>query len=171
MDFDLVRLLNSDSFDSFWYWSIIAVTWSRATHFLLGAGMHDVRDALRNGGGDMDDLEMLIHINARKLTSAVDRYGVWLSGLVMFFIAAIATLGFRFDIELMQACTLLFVGLLCGFLVSLRFAQRVVEQKLRGKLLCKAFNKFRTIKQFVGMTTIFITSFYAAYYIVIVRGI
>jgi hypothetical protein len=171
MDFDLVRLLNSDSFDSFWYWSIIAVTWSRATHFLLGAGMHDVRDALRNGGGDMDDLEMLIHINARKFTNAVERYGVVLSAIVMFFIATIATLGFKFEIELMQACTLLFVGLLCGSLVSLRFAQRVVDQKLRGKALCKAFNKYRTIKQFVGMGFIFLTSFYAAFYIVIVRGI
>jgi hypothetical protein len=171
MDFDLVRLLNSDSFDSFWYWSIVAVTWSRATHFLLGAGMHDVRDALKNGGRDMDDLEMLIHINARKLTTALDRYGVWLSGLVMFFITAIAMLGFKFEIELMQACTLLFVGFLCGFLVSLRFAQQVVVQKLRGKALCKAFNKYRTIKQFVGMGFIFLTSFYAAYYIVIIRGI
>ena len=171
MDFDLVRLLNSNSFDSFWYWSIIAVTWSRATHFLLGAGMHDVRDALRNGGADMDDLEMLIDINARKLTNAVDRYGVWMSAIVMFLIATIATLGFKFDIELMQASTLLLVGLLCGSMVSLRFAQRVVDQKLRGKALCKAFNRFRTIKQFVGMGFIFITSFYAAYYIVIVRGI
>ena len=171
MDFDLVRLLNSDSFDSFWYWSIIAVTWSRATHFLLGAGMHDVRDALKNGGQDMDDLELLIHINARKLISALDRYGVWLCGLVMFFITAIATLGFKFEIELMQATTLLFVGMLCGFLVSLRFAQQVVDQNLQDKALCKAFNKYRTIKQFVGMGFIFITSFYAAYYIVIIRGI
>ena len=171
MDFDLVRLFNSDSFDSFWYWSIIAVTWSRATHFLLGAGLHDVRDALRNGGADMDDLEMLIDINARKLTRAVDHYGVWGSAIVMFLIATIATLGFKFDIELMQACALLLVGLLCGFLVNIRFAQRVVDQKLRDKALCKAFNRFRTIKQFVGMVAIFLTSFYAAYYIVIVRGI
>jgi hypothetical protein len=171
MDFDLVRLLNSDSFDSFWYWSIVAVTWSRSTHFLLGAGLHDVRDALRNGGRDMDDLEMLVDINARKLTTALDRYGVWLSGLAMFFITTIAMLGFKFEIELMQACTLLFVGLLCGFLVSLRFAQQVVDQNLRGKALCKAFNKYRTIKQFVGMGFIFLTSFYAAYYIVIIRGI
>jgi hypothetical protein len=171
MDFELGNILNSGSFDSFWYWAIIAVTWSRATHFLLGAGLHDVRDALRNGGTDMDDLNHLIDINARKLMYAIERYGVWLCAVTTFFIAAIATLGFKFEIEVMQAATLLLVGLLCGFMVSLRFAHRVVNETLRGSDLCKAFQKFRTYKQFVGMSAIFITSFYAAYYLAIVRGL
>ena len=171
MDFDLVRLLNSDSFDSFWYWLIIAVSWSRATHFMLGAGLHDIRDALRNGGTNMTDVEMLIHINARKLTRAFDRYGVWLTAIGMFLIATIATLGFKFDIELMQASTLLIVSLMLGLLVSLRFAYRVIENDLLDKALCDSFSKFRTIKQFIGIGSIFVISFYAAYFLVIIRGI
>jgi hypothetical protein len=171
MDFDLVRLLNSDSFDSFWYWLIIAVSWSRATHFMLGVGLHDVRDALRNGGTDMSDVEMLIHINARKLTRAMDRYGVWLTAVGTFLIAGIATLGFRFDIELMQASTFLFASLTLGSLVSLRFAYRVIKDDLQGKALCDGFSRFRTIKQFVGIASIFVISFYAAYFIVILRGL
>lgn len=171
MDFDLVRLLNSDSFDSFWYWLIIAVSWSRATHFMLGAGLHDIRDALRNGGTNMTDVEMLIHINARKLTRAFDRYGVWLTAIGMFLIATIATLGFKFDIELMQASTLLIVSLMLGLLVSLRFAYRVIENDLLDKALCDSFSKFRTIKQFIGIGSILVISFYAAYFLVIIRGI
>jgi hypothetical protein len=171
MSFDLGNLLNSGSFDNFWYWAIIAVTWSRATHFLLGAGLHDVRDALKNGGQDMIDVETLININARKLMHAIDRYGVGLCAITTFFIATIVTLGFKFEIELMQAAAFLLIGLLCGFLVSLRFAHRVVDQKLLGEALCAAFNKFRTYKQFVGITAIFLTSFYAAFYLVFMRGI
>ncbi len=171
MDFDLARLMNSESFNSFWFWLIVAVSWSRMTHFSLGAGLHDVRDAMRNGGADMDDLESMIHVNSRKLTNTFDKYGVWISSIGMFLIATIVTLGFKFNIEMMQALGMLLIGLLIGNILALRFAYRVISNNLRGSELCTGFTKLRMAKQFVGIVAIFVTSFYAAYFLVILRGI
>lgn len=171
MDFDLARLLNTSSFDNFWYWLMIAVSWSRITYFTLGAGMHDTREAVKNGGQDMQDVENLLTINARRLTQAIDDFGVWIIAIATFLIATIATLGFWFSFELMQAATLFVVGITLAFIVTLRFANRIVSQDLSGTALCKAYFKCRTIKQFIGMFMIFVISFYGAYYTVIVKGL
>tara|TARA_R110002096_G_scaffold97354_4_gene217055 strand:- start:62246 stop:62761 length:516 start_codon:yes stop_codon:yes gene_type:complete len=171
MNFDLARVLSSDSFTSFWYWIIFAVTWSRITHFSLGVGLHDVRDALRNDGQDMLDVETLIEINARKLTQTLDQYGVWLTALLMFFMATLATLGFGFDFELAQAMTLMLTGFITAFALTARFAYRVRNDGMVGTVLCKGFTRLRTFKQFVGILMIFITSFYSAYYVFITRGL
>lgn len=171
MNFDLAFVLNSPSFGSFWYWLMIAVSWSQMTHFSLGAGLHDVRDAMRKGGQDMEDVEHLISINSRRLVQTFDKYGAVLTAIVMFLIASMATLGFGFNFELMQAMFLLVFGLVWAWVLALRFAKRVCVQELRGEALCKGFSNLRTKKQFVGIFMIFVTSFYAAYFIVIVRGI
>jgi hypothetical protein len=171
MDFDLARLLSTSSFDNFWYWLMIAVSWSRTTYFTLGAGMHDVREAVRNGGQDMIDAEHLIGINARRLTRSFDDYGVWLIAIGMFLMATIATLGFGFSFELMQAATLFLIGMIFAFLLTLRFAYRIRSKSLSGEALCKAYFKHRTAKQFIGMSMIFVISFYGAFYTIIIRGI
>lgn len=171
MKFDLVRLLSSDSFTSFWYWAILVVMWSRVTHFSLGVGLHDIRDASKNGGQDMQDVEDLIDINSRKLVQTIDNYGVILFFVGTFFIATIATLGFRFEYELMQASALLLIGSVLAFLLTIRFAYVQQHGERRGDALCKAFMRLRMFKQFVGIATIFIISFYSAYYVYAIRGI
>jgi len=171
INFDLAAILSSPSFGSFWYWLLVAISWSQITHFSLGVGLHDVRDAVRNGGQDMKDVEDIVSINARRLTTTMQRYGTWLAAIGTFLIASMFTLGFWFDFELMQAMSLLVFGLVWASILAGRFAQRVIKQELRGEALCKGFTRLRTKKQFVGIFMIFIISFYAAYTIVITRGI
>ena len=114
MSFDLGNLLNSGSFDNFWYWAIIAVTWSRATHFLLGAGLHDVRDALKNGGQDMIDVETLININARKF-----KWYLVILSLFSLFTIIIGLIHSKFQISIIPALVSL-ISCLLSLLINFR---------------------------------------------------
>jgi len=169
-DFDLASILSSPSFGSFWYWLGVAVSWSQTTHFSLGVGFHDIRDAVKNGGQDMQDVEDILSINARRLTNIMQRYGAILTAIGTFLFASMATLGFLFDFELMQAMTLLIVGLVAAFALAVRFAQRITTQQLRGSELCNGFKSLRTKKQIIGICMIIIISFYAAFTLAM-RGI
>jgi hypothetical protein len=170
MSFDLARIMASESFTSFWYWTILVFTWARITHFSLGVGLHDVRDALKNGGQDMIDVETLIEVNGRKLAKTLDQIGVYLVAFGMFLIATIITLGFGFDFELMQATTFLLVGFVLAFLMTVRFVYLNRRENYRGEALCRAFMRLRMFKQFLGIFTIFFISFYSAYYVFVTRG-
>ena len=79
-------ILNSGSFLSLWYWIFLAVLWAQLSYFTLGVGYHDVRQAAREGGQNMKDIETIVDINLKNTLASLREYGSVLVGVAMFFL-------------------------------------------------------------------------------------
>ncbi len=51
------------SFSNLWYWIALAVTWSTASHWVLGVPFDMVLRARRHGGDAERDLEDMVRVN------------------------------------------------------------------------------------------------------------
>ena len=59
----LFELIDMRSFSNLWYWIMLAVMWSSASHWVLGVPFDVISRARRQGGALQDDLETLVRIN------------------------------------------------------------------------------------------------------------
>ena len=93
--FDLIDLR---SFSNLWYWIALAVTWSTASHWILGVPFDMVLRARRHGGQAERDLEDMIRINVTRILYIVREAGVILMALGAFLLTTLALLGFYYHI-------------------------------------------------------------------------
>ncbi|MGB7260563.1 MAG: component of SufBCD complex [Albidovulum sp.] len=155
--FDLIDLR---SFSNLWYWIALAVTWSTASHWVLGIPYDMVLRARRNGGQAEADLHEIARINIGRILYISREAGLILVTFAAFFLTALAILGFWYRVEFCQAVFLIVMPLsIVGFL-SLSTASRIYEDGDTGEALRRRLAVHRITVQVIGMISIFITAFW-----------
>lgn len=154
------EVIGSRSFASIWYWIVFAVVWTRTTHWTLGVPYEDARNARTLGGQYATDFELQININVRKTLSMFEANSVFLTVCATFLLGTIFTLGFYFNIQMMQAVFLLVFPLSIVSALSIHLAQRLRDEDLHGEGLIRAYVWHRRIKQGIGAFSIFFAAFW-----------
>ncbi len=160
MDGFYAEVIGSRSFASVWYWILLALVWTRTTHWTLGVPYDDARMAHKRGGQAQTDFETQIEINVRKTITMFDSHNVFFTAIAAFLLATVFMLGFWFDIQFMQAGFLLLFPLACVGALSLRLAHRWHEQPLYGDDLYRSYVYHRWVKHLIGANAILFTAFW-----------
>jgi hypothetical protein len=157
------ELIDLRSFSNLWYWIALAVTWSTASHWILGVPIDMVHRARKHGGQPAQDLEDIarVHVNRRLYILRVS--GVWVLGFACFSLSGLAVLGFGFGIEFAQAVFLLAFPLSLVSLITLNTARKIERDESRGEALYKRLTACRFQIQLVGMLSIFVTALWGMY--------
>lgn len=163
MDFYVTafELIDPRSFSNLWFWIMLAVFWSTASHYVLGVPFDMVSRAAKHGGQAEQDLEDLVRINANRLTYIADEAGIWLTVFASFLVTGLVMTGFVYDVEFCQALSLVMVPMLIIFALSIRNARRT--RGVTGEALRKILKGQRLAIQLLGMVSILITSMWGMY--------
>lgn len=155
--FDLIDLR---SFSNLWYWIALAVTWSSASHWVLGIPYDMVLRARRLGGQAEADLEDMVRINTGRILYIEREAGVILLAMLAFALTSLALLGFLYKVEFCQAVFLIAFPLSCVGLMSVATARRIAAAGDSGEALRRRLALHRVTVQVIGMIAIFITAFW-----------
>ncbi|MFU8776585.1 MAG: component of SufBCD complex [Roseovarius sp.] len=158
------ELIDMRSFSNLWYWIALAVTWSSASHWVLGVPW-DMAIRARKGRSTqaVTDFEDMVRINTNRLLYVMGESGLLVAGLTGFFMTVLVLMGFVYDNEFAQALFLLGFPLLLVGGLSVRMAQRIVAQGFTGADLVKRLQMHRLIIQVIGMASIFVTAMWGMY--------
>ncbi|HEY9039297.1 MAG TPA: component of SufBCD complex [Roseovarius sp.] len=153
------------SFSNLWFWIALAVLWSSTSHYILGVPWDMVLRAHKQAqdATAMDDMNAMVHINARRILYITNESGVVLTGLISFGLTATALLGWIYGREFAQAIFLLGVPMSMVWLLSLRTARHIESTGLTGAPLIKRLFRHRLYVQIIGMLSIFITAMWGMY--------
>ena len=155
------ELIDTRSFSNMWYWIALAVTWSGASHWVLGVPYDLVQSARRRGGSAQDDLFDLVRVNVNRLLAIADISGQWIAGLLAFLLSTLLTLGFFYGLEFAQALFLLAFPLSIVFGLSIRTARGI--KAADGADLYKRLARQRLMTQVIGMVSIFLTAMWGMF--------
>lgn len=163
---DLFRLIETNSFSSIWFWLLVAITWSSASHWVLGVPFDLVQRAYREGGALEERVHMLLRINVARMENIQKIAGTIMIGFTSFMLTVFAVLGFFYWIEFFQAMFLLTFPLMIVGMINLYMAHRLDEELPTGKELFKMFRRTRLLIMFIGMLSIFVTSLWGMYHVI-----
>ena len=161
---NVFELIDLRSFSNLWFWIALAVTWSTASHWVLGVPW-DMAVRARRGLGDtaMADFEDMVRINTARLLFVAEQSGTLIAGATAFGLTSLALMGFVYGNEFSQALFLLGFPLTLVGLLSLRTARRVRLEAPRGEALIKRLSRHRLLVQVIGMISIFVTAMWGMY--------
>ncbi|GAB1480414.1 hypothetical protein MASR2M74_29910 [Paracoccaceae bacterium] len=154
------ELIDLRSFSNLWYWIMLGVVWSMASHWVLGVPFDMIVRARRDGGQTQDDLETLVRINTQRMLFISRTAGLGLAAVASFMLSVLAILGFWYGIEFSQALVLLLFPLMLLFGLSLRQARLIEAGAGQGEALHQRLRRHRFSTQVLGMVAIFITSLF-----------
>lgn len=157
------EVIDMRSFSNLWFWIVLAVVWSSASHWVLGVPFDMVARARRNGGQAETDLEDLVRINTNRLIFIAEEAGLWLTALGSACLTGLAILGFYYDVEMAQALFLLGFPLTLVGLLSIASSRRIQSGEGQGEALWRRLRIHRTLVQFIGMASIFCTALWGMY--------
>ena len=72
------EVIDMRSFSNLWYWIALAVTWSSASHWVLGVPYDMVGRARKYGGQAAEDLNDMVRVNINRML-----YIAGISGLIL----------------------------------------------------------------------------------------
>ena len=72
----VVELIDLRSFSNLWYWIMLAVMWSSASHWVIGVPFDMVLRARRQGGDLQQDLEIVARVQAGRLIYIAETSGI-----------------------------------------------------------------------------------------------
>ncbi len=159
--FDVIDLR---SFSSLWYWIVVAVTWSSASHWVLGVPFDMVARARRHGGQAAADLDDMTRINVRRLLDIARVSGPWLMGAVAFALSGLLVLAVWYRVEFAQAVLFLAVPLTVVGALSLSAARGIEDAEPSGDELVRRLVRHRFWTQLVGVVAIFVTAMFGMYH-------
>lgn len=159
----LFDVIDFRSFSNLWYWIMLAVTWSTASHWVLGVPFDMIQRARRQGGQALSDLEDLVRINVNRLLFIGRESGLWLAGFVTFLHTALAVLAFWYDVEFAQAVILIALPLTLVGMLSLATVARIEAERPEGEALCRLLMRHRFWTQLIGVVSIFVTAMFGMY--------
>ena len=159
----LFELIDMRSFSNLWFWIVLAVVWSTASHWVLGVPYDMVLRARRHGGQAEVDLEDMVRINGNRLLYIAQVSGLWLAGFACFFLTMLVLLGFVYAFEFAQAVFLLAFPMSMVGALSLSTARLIQQEGATGEQLIKRLNRHRTYTQIIGMISIFVTALWGMY--------
>jgi len=155
--FDLIDLR---SFSNLWYWIALAVTWSTASHWVLGIPYDMVLRARRKGGQAEEDLADIARVNVSRILYIADEAGVILVALGAFLLTALTILGFVYRVEFCQAVLLIAAPMTLVALLSVATARKIRDNSDAGEALRRRLAVHRVTVQILGMVSIFVTAFW-----------
>ena len=159
----LFELIDMRSFSNLWYWIMLAVMWSSASHWVLGVPFDLISRARRQGGALQDDLEVLVRINTGRMLFIAQTAGVWLVAFLGFMLTALLVLAVYYKVEFAQAVLFLLVPMSLLSMLSLRTAGLIVAGDNSGEALHRRLIRHRISTQALGMVSIFVTSMFGMY--------
>lgn len=159
----LFELIDMRSFSNLWFWIVLAVVWSTASHWVLGVPYDMVLRARRQGGEALADLEDIVRINVNRILYIGQVSGLWLAGFACFFLTMLALLGFVYAFEFAQAVFLLAFPLSIVGMLSMSTARLIRQDNTGGDRLFKRLNRHRLYTQIIGMVSIFVTALWGMY--------
>lgn len=151
------------SFSNLWFWIVLAVLWSTASHWVMGIPYDMVVRARRAGGQAAQDLEDITRVYVNRLLYISEVSGLWLLGCTCFLMSGLAMLGFVYDVEFAQAVFLLMLPMSVVGALSLRTARQISERGLMGEALGKRLLRHRLHTQMIGTLSIFVTALWGMY--------
>ena len=159
----IFELIDMRSFSNLWFWIALAVTWSTASHWVLGVPFDMVQRARRQGGQAMIDLEDITRVNVNRLMYIARMSGPWLIGLACFLLTGLAVLGFVYAVEFAQALALIAFPMSLVTLMGFLAARRIQAEGTRGEALCHRLARLRLYTQVIGTISIFFSSLWGMY--------
>ena len=159
----LFEMIDMRSFSNLWFWIMLAVMWSTASHWVLGVPFDMVLRARRYGGEAEADLEDIVRINVNRLLYIAQVSGLWLLGLGFFALTSLVLLAFVYDIEFAQAVLLLGFPMSLVGMLSLSTAKLIRVEGSSGEVLRRRLMRHRLYTQIIGMVSIFVTAVWGMY--------
>lgn len=159
----LFELIDMRSFSNLWFWIVLAVVWSTASHWVIGVPYDMVLRAKRNGDVAQIDLEDMVRINVNRLLYIGQVSGLWIAGFGCFFLTMLVLMGFVYSMEFAQAVFLLALPLSMVGMLSLSTARIIQTEQSTGEILFKRLNRHRIYTQIIGMVAIFVTALWGMY--------
>ena len=159
----LFEMIDMRSFSNLWFWIVLAVVWSTASHWVLGVPYDMVLRAKRQNGQAEIDLEDIVRINVNRLLYIGQVSGLWLAGFACFGLTMLALLGFVYEMEFAQAAFLLAFPLSMVGMLSLSTARLIREDDQMGEMLYRRLARHRIYTQLIGMVSIFVTALWGMY--------
>ena len=160
----LFDVIDFRSFSSLWYWIVLAVAWSSASHWVLGVPFDMVLRARRQGGQAAADLEDLARINSRRLVHIAEVSGLWLVGVATFALSTLLVLGIWYRVEFAQAVLLLAAPMTVVGAMNLAAARGIAEAEPDLAELMRRLVRHRFWTQALGMAAIFATAMFGMYH-------
>lgn len=157
------ELIDMRSFSNLWFWIVLAVMWSSASHWVLGVPFDMVQRARRHGGEAMTNLEDMVRINISRLLYISEVSGLWLLGFGFFTLTSFLLLGFVYWIEFAQAIFLLMFPMSVVGLLSVSTARLLLDENSEGEALCRRLSRHRLYIQIIGMISILVTSMWGMF--------
>lgn len=153
------EVIDLRSFSNLWFWIALAVLWSSASHWVLGVPYDMITRARRSEGTDAaGDVDLLTHINARRILYIQRLAGSWLVGTVAFVLTGLAIMGFAYGVEFAQAVLLLGGPMAAVGVLAVRAAARIEAEALTGPALWRLLGRHRLAVQGIGMVSILVTA-------------
>ncbi len=157
----LWQVIDLRSFSNIWFWLVLAVAWSSASHFVLGVP-YDLIARARRDEGAARDVETLAQIGAARLARIGARGGAVLLGTGSAVLTTLGLLGFLYGIEFAQALFLLALpfAVVAGLRISAaRHIRTETGEALRRRLL-----GLRLATQGLGVAAIFVTALWGMWH-------
>lgn len=165
---ELLRLLpefiDMRSFSNLWFWIVLAVMWSRASHRVLGVPWDLVARARRgNDPQAVADVVALATISCRRFEHISRTGGAVLTTLIFTVVTALLVLGFGYGLHMAQALALLLLPMLLVGALARRKAALVLQGGLGTRAIFRLLTRQRIAVQLIGMLAIFVTSLWGMY--------
>ncbi len=157
------EMIDMRSFSNLWFWIALAVTWSSASHWILGVPFDMVARARKAPQQYQADLEILVQINVKRRLFIMQMSGIWIVALGCFLLSGLCVLGFWFRIEFAQAVFLIAFPMCLVRLVNLKTAHHIDASGAEGETLLQALSLCRLVVQVIGMIAIFVTALWGMY--------
>lgn len=151
-------VIDTRSFSSLWYWILLVLVWSGASHYVLGIPYDLVMRARQEGGETERDLFDLVRVNVNRSLRLAQGSGLWLLAVFCFVLTSLGLLGFVYGIEVSQAIFLIVLPLAVVAGTSLRTARRI--HAADGAGVYGMLQAQRFLNQFIGLIAIFVTAFW-----------
>lgn len=156
----VLELIDLRSFSNLWYWIMLGVLWSSASHWVLGVPWDMITKAQRQTGQAQADVLDLTRINIDRLLDIIETSGLWLMGFAAFMITGLAMLAFWYWVEFAQALLLLVAPLGILLMLSVRRARKVRLVLDQWPVVYIQLRNHRIFVQLLGMISIFVTSLF-----------
>jgi hypothetical protein len=159
----IIELIDLRSFSNLWFWIMLALLWSSASHWVLGIPYDLVLRARRRGGQHEADLEDMVRINVGRLLYISRTSGLAMLSFGCFVLSSLAVVGFYYRYEFAQAVFLILFPMSVVGLLSLSTARALEVEELDRETLYKRLARHRIYVQLIGMLSIFVTSLWGMY--------
>lgn len=159
----ILDVIDVRSFTSLWYWIVLAVVWSSASHWVLGVPFDMIARARRQGGDAMRDLEDLVRINVTRILTIMAVSGTILIAFSAFLLSTLLILAVWYGVEFAQAVSLLAVPLTFVGALSVSASHEIAATAPQGEVLLRRLMRHRFWTQLIGMVAIFVSAMFGMY--------